>query len=101
MSGSCGRRGSRQMKPAAFAYYDPTTTEEAVELLSELGDEGKVLAGGQSLVPLLNMRLARPEAIVDINRVKDLAYIHEAPDGLMVGALTRQRAIERSRVVKK
>ncbi len=89
------------MKPAAFAYYEPTTTEEAVEMLGELGDEGKVLAGGQSLVPMMNMRLAKPEAIVDVNRIKELAYINDEPGGLLIGALTRQRAVERSRVVKK
>ncbi len=89
------------MKPAAFAYYDPTTTTEAIELLGELGDEAKVMAGGQSLVPMMNMRLAKPEAIVDINRVKELAYIKEADDGLMIGTLTRQRAVERAAVVKK
>lgn len=89
------------MKPAAFAYFDPTTTAEAVELLGALGDEAKVLAGGQSLVPMMNMRLAKPEAIVDINRVKELAYIKEADDGLLIGALTRQRAVERSSIVKK
>src|SRR5579859_253277 len=89
------------MKPAAFAYYDPTTTAEAIELLGELGDEGKLMAGGQSLVPMMNMRLAKPDAIVDINRVKELAYIKEADDGLMIGALTRQRAVERAAVVKK
>ena len=89
------------MKPAAFAYYDPTTKEEVLELLGELGLGAKVMAGGQSLVPMMNMRLAKPEAIIDINRVKELAYIREAEDGLMIGALTRQRAVQRSRVVKK
>ncbi|HEY7350459.1 MAG TPA: xanthine dehydrogenase family protein subunit M [Ktedonobacterales bacterium] len=89
------------MKPAAFAYYEPTTKAEALELLGELRWGAKVLAGGQSLVPMMNMRLAKPEAIIDINRVKELAYIKEAEAGLMIGALTRQRAIERSRVVKK
>ena len=89
------------MKPAAFAYYDPTSTAEALETLAALGDEAKVLAGGQSLVPMMNMRLAKPGAIIDINRIKELAYINDMPDGLMIGTLTRQRAVERSRVVKK
>lgn len=89
------------MKPAAFAYYDPTTKAEVLELLGELGLGAKVMAGGQSLVPMMNMRLAKPEAIIDINRVKELAYIKEAEDGLMIGALTRQRAVQRSSVVKK
>jgi CO/xanthine dehydrogenase FAD-binding subunit len=89
------------VKPAAFAYYDPTTKAEVLELLGALGLGAKVMAGGQSLVPMMNMRLAKPEAIIDINRVKELAYIREADDGLMIGALTRQRAVQRSRVVKK
>src|SRR5690348_8707158 len=91
----------RIVKPAAFAYFDPSTAEEAVETLGELGDTGKVLAGGQSLVPMMNMRLAKPEALVDINKIKELAYIHEEEDGFIIGALTRQRAVERSRVVKR
>ncbi|HEY7355009.1 MAG TPA: xanthine dehydrogenase family protein subunit M, partial [Ktedonobacterales bacterium] len=81
--------------------YDPTTRAETLELLGEMGWGAKILAGGQSLVPMMNMRLAKPEAIIDINRVKELAYITEAEDGLMIGTLTRQRAVERSRVVKK
>jgi carbon-monoxide dehydrogenase medium subunit len=89
------------VKPAAFAYYDPATKDEALATLAELGEDGKVLAGGQSLIPMMNMRLAKPEAIVDINRIKELAYINEEPDGLLVGALTRQRAVERSRIVKR
>ncbi len=89
------------MKPAAFAYYDPSTRAEALDLLGAMGGEAKVLAGGQSLVPMMNMRLAKPAAIIDINRVKELAYIKETEDGLLIGALTRQHAVERSRVVKK
>jgi aerobic carbon-monoxide dehydrogenase medium subunit len=89
------------VKPAAFAYYDPTTKAEVLELLREMGLGAKIMAGGQSLVPMMNMRLAKPEAIIDINRVKELAYIKEAEDGLMIGALTRQRAVQRSSVVKK
>jgi carbon-monoxide dehydrogenase medium subunit len=89
------------VKPAAFAYFDPTTAEEAVDILGALGDTGKVLAGGQSLVPMMNMRLAKPEALVDINKVKELAYIHEEDNAFVIGALTRQRAVERSRAVKR
>jgi carbon-monoxide dehydrogenase medium subunit len=95
------RRAKETVKPAACAYFDPLTVEEAVELLGELGDTGKVLAGGQSLVPMMNMRLAKPEALVDINRVKELAYIHEEDGAFVIGALTRQRAVERSRPVKR
>ncbi|HLW00562.1 MAG TPA: xanthine dehydrogenase family protein subunit M [Ktedonobacterales bacterium] len=88
------------MKPAAFTYYDPTTTAEALALLGELSEDAKVMAGGQSLMPMMNMRLARPAAIIDINRVSELAYLNETQDGLSIGALTRQRAVERSVAVK-
>jgi CO/xanthine dehydrogenase FAD-binding subunit len=77
------------MKPAPFAYERPGTLEEAVSLLREHGDEAKVLAGGQSLVPLLNLRLARPQVIVDINRVAGL----DRQEGARVGATVRQRAL--------
>jgi CO/xanthine dehydrogenase FAD-binding subunit len=87
------------VKPAAFEYFAPATAEEAADLLAEHGEQAKVLAGGQSLVPLMNMRLARPAVIVDINRIRELDYIR--PDGgvLRIGALTRQRTAERSPVV--
>ncbi len=88
------------MKPAPFAYYDPTKKEEALALLGEMGEDAKVMAGGQSLMPMLNMRLARPAAIIDVNRVSELAYLNETQDGLLIGALTRQRAVERSEVVR-
>ena len=65
------------MKPPPFEYHAPTTLDDALALLAELGDEAKVLAGGQSLVPLLNFRLARPAHLVDLNRIPDLAYIRE------------------------
>jgi CO/xanthine dehydrogenase FAD-binding subunit len=87
------------MKPAPFVYYDPTTVDEAVSLLAEHGSEAKVLAGGQSLMPLLNMRLARPAVVVDVNRVGGLDYIRQENGGLAIGALTRQRSVERSDVV--
>jgi carbon-monoxide dehydrogenase medium subunit len=83
------------IKPASFDYFDPHTLPEAVALLSEYGDDAKILAGGQSLVPLLNMRLARPKVLVDLNRAADLAYVRLDHDGLAVGAMTRQRTIER------
>ncbi len=88
------------MKPAAFDYYAPDTLEEALAVLAERGDEAKILAGGQSLVPLLNMRLAKPEALVDINRLAELDYIREEDDWLAVGAITRQRALERYPLVR-
>ena len=88
------------MKPAQFEYHDPTTTEEALALLKQYGGEAKVLAGGQSLVPLMNFRLSRPAALIDLNRIPALAYIKEADGQLRFGAMTRQRVIERSDLVR-
>lgn len=87
------------MKPAAFEYAAPRTVAEAVGLLDKHADQAKVLAGGQSLVPLMNMRLARPGVLVDINRLRVLEYIVATPSALRIGALTRQRAVETSRLV--
>jgi carbon-monoxide dehydrogenase medium subunit len=87
------------MKPAAFDYYAPDTVEEAVSLLAAHGDRAKVLAGGQSLVPLMNMRLARPAVVVDINRIRSLDYLRPGDGALRVGALCRQRSAERSALV--
>lgn len=87
------------MKPAAFAYHDPTTIEETLELLGRFGGEAKLLAGGQSLVPAMNFRLARPARLIDLNHVDHLSYIEADDDWLRLGALTRQRAVERSATV--
>ena len=73
------------MKPASFEYFDPRTVEEAVSLLREHGEEAKILAGGQSLMPLLNMRMARPEALIDLSRVAGLEYIRESDGVLAIG----------------
>lgn len=88
------------MKPASVEYVAPTSIEEALTELSRHGEDGKILAGGQSLVPLLNFRLARPRMLIDINRVQELSYIRRHAGALHVGALTRQAALERSRVVR-
>ncbi len=87
------------MKPAPFEYDDPRTIDDALDLLAEHGDECKVIAGGQSLVPLMNFRLARPRRLIDINRIDSLAHITPAPGGLVIGALTRHADVERSRAV--
>lgn len=89
------------MKPAPFEYHAPTTIEEALAHLSEYGGEAKLLAGGQSLMPLLNFRLSRPAALVDINRIGALSYIKEEDGTLRLGAMTRQRAIERSELLRR
>jgi carbon-monoxide dehydrogenase medium subunit len=88
------------MKPPRFEYFAPRTLDDALGLLASQGDGAKVLAGGQSLIPLLNFRLAHPEALVDINRIAGLAYIRADDGGLAIGALTRQHALERSEVAR-
>jgi len=89
------------MKPAPFEYFAPLELQEALDLLERYGDEAKILAGGQSLMPLMNLRLARPGLIIDINRLSSLDTITATPEGgLTIGALTRQRALERSKIVQ-
>lgn len=83
------------MKPAPFAYHRPDSVDEALQVLAELGADGKVLAGGQSLVPLLNMRLAAPTALVDINRLDQLAFVRVEGSGVRVGATARHADVER------
>lgn len=82
------------MKPPAFTYHRPDTLAEALRLLGELGDRAKVIAGGQSLVPIMNMRLAAPEHLVDINRISQLAYVTTTAAEVRVGALARHRDLE-------
>lgn len=87
------------MKPAKFEYIAPTTLDAAVEALAAANGEGKVLAGGQSLLPLLNFRMARPTVLVDLNRIKDLSFIELRGDSVAIGALTRHREIEHSPLI--
>jgi CO/xanthine dehydrogenase FAD-binding subunit len=87
------------MKPPKFEYHAPRTVDEALALLGRYGGDAKVLAGGQSLMPLLNFRLARPAALVDLNRIPSLAFIEESGGRVRLGAMTRQRTIEFSPVV--
>src|SRR5438034_9093321 len=87
------------MKPAPFDYFSPGTVDEALALLAEHGDEAKPLAGGQSLIPAMNFRLARPAVLVDLNGISALAYVRAESGGVAVGAMTRQRTVERSEVV--
>ncbi len=88
------------MKPPRFHYCSPRILDEALVLLDQYGEEIKVLAGGQSFVPLLNMRLAAPSYIVDINHISELHYFETEPDYLAIGAIARQRQIERSLLVQ-
>ena len=89
------------MKPAAFDYYAPTSVEEALDRLAELGYSGKVLAGGQSLIPAMNFRMARPAALVDLNNIAELDYIKSTKEGgLAIGTMTRDSVVEHSKVVQ-
>jgi carbon-monoxide dehydrogenase medium subunit len=87
------------MKPAAFEYRRPETLEAALALLADSGPQAKILAGGQSLVPMMNFRVARPDRLIDINRVAGLDGIHVDGDSLVIGAMARHRAVKESEVV--
>jgi CO/xanthine dehydrogenase FAD-binding subunit len=84
------------MKPAAFEYYDPATIAEATALLAQFGERARPLAGGQSLVPLMNFRLLKPSHLIDLNGVRELDYLRIENGELRIGAIARQRRLERS-----
>lgn len=88
------------MKPAAFGYFRPSSLEEALQQLTAGGENAKVIAGGQSLGPMLNMRLARPSDLIDLNDLTELAYIRDVGDTLEIGALTRHDQIAESKLVR-
>ena len=89
------------MKPAPFEYYAPANVAEALQTLTDLGYSGKVLAGGQSLIPAMNFRMAQPQALVDINNLKELDFIRLDQDGsLRIGAITRDNVVEKHPLVK-
>ena len=88
------------MKPAPFEYFAPETAEEALALLAEYGMDARPLAGGQSLVPLINMRMAQPAVLVDLNHCRELAYLREEEKMLVSGPMTRQRELEISNTVR-
>jgi carbon-monoxide dehydrogenase medium subunit len=83
------------MKPASFEYIAPSTLAEVLDALSEHGDQAKLLAGGQSLIPTMNFRMAQPAILIDVNSVKELAYIRSENGEMAIGAMTRQRQLER------
>ena len=87
------------MIPAAFEYHAPQSLEEALSLLEEYGDDAKILSGGHSLIPMMKLRLAQPEHIVDINALKDLEYIREEDGMIKIGGLTREVALEESNLI--
>ena len=82
------------MKPVSFRYFAPRTVDDALDLLATHGEEGKILAGGQSLVPAMNFRLARPASLIDINRIDALDYVREEAGELCIGALARHASFE-------
>jgi len=82
------------VKPAKFEYHTPASVDEALAILGHYDGEARVLAGGQSLVPLMNFRLATPRAIVDLNRIAELAYVGEDGEIVRIGSMTRQRRLE-------
>ena len=88
------------MIPAAFSYHAPTSIADATALLTRYGDDAKVLSGGQSLIPLMKLRLATPQHVIDINRIPNLAYIREAGGALAIGALARESDLEESEIVR-
>jgi carbon-monoxide dehydrogenase medium subunit len=88
------------MKPAVFHHVAPTTIDEVLSLLSEHAPDARILAGGQSLVPLMNFRLSCPSILIDLNHVQDLAYTRDDGEALAIGAMTRERTIENSDLVR-
>ena len=87
------------MKPAKFDYHAPTTLDQAIVLLQKYNGEARLLAGGQSLLPMMNFRLVTPAALVDLNRIPDLAYIRFDSGMVRIGAMTRHRTVEFSPVI--
>ena len=88
------------MIPGEFDYHSPTSLAEAVALLERLGDDAKILAGGQSLIPAMRFRLATPENLIDLNGLPDLAYLREQDGHLAIGAMTRESALEESDLIR-
>jgi CO/xanthine dehydrogenase FAD-binding subunit len=89
------------MKPVAFDYLAAQTLDEALSALARAGGDGKILAGGQSLVPMLNFRLVRPSILIDINRIRDLDYVDAAGGVVRIGALTRHHSLETSSLIRR
>jgi aerobic carbon-monoxide dehydrogenase medium subunit len=88
------------MIPAAFSYHAPASISDATALLAQYGDNAKILSGGQSLIPLMKLRLASPEHLIDINRIPGLDYVREAGGVLSIGALARESDLEESELVR-
>ena len=82
------------MKPAPFEYHAPNSLEQALDLMSHHAGEGKILAGGQSLVPAMNFRMVQPNALIDLNGLGELSFIREEGEAIRIGAMTRERHLE-------
>ncbi|HEV8657596.1 MAG TPA: xanthine dehydrogenase family protein subunit M [Thermoanaerobaculia bacterium] len=89
------------MIPASFEYASPKTLSEAISLLEKHGEDAKILAGGQSLIPLMKLRLASPKFLIDVNGIKELSYIKESDGYLTIGALTRESDLDSSDLIRK
>jgi carbon-monoxide dehydrogenase medium subunit len=89
------------MIPASFEYLSPKTLSEAISLLQKHGSDAKILAGGQSLIPLMKLRLASPSHLIDLNRISELSYIKESDGFLTIGALTRESDLDSSELIRK
>jgi carbon-monoxide dehydrogenase medium subunit len=88
------------MYPSSFEYFAPGTVEEALELLSRYGDDAKILAGGQSLLPMMKLRIASPRFLIDVNRISALTGIREAGDRLVIGAMCRHAEVAASPIIR-
>lgn len=88
------------MIPPAFEYLRPTTISQAIAFLQQYGDDAKILSGGQSLIPMMKLRLARPAYLIDINRISGLSYIKEEDGHLKIGGLTREAEVESSSLIR-
>ena len=89
------------MIPASFDYSSPKTLSEAISLLKQYGSDAKILAGGQSLIPLMKLRLAAPKHLIDLNGITDLSYIRESDGRLAIGAMTRESELDSSELIRK
>ena len=89
------------MIPASFEYSSPKTLSEALALLKQHGPDAKILAGGQSLIPLMKLRMSQPKHLIDLNGIRDLSYIRESDGHLAIGALTRESDLEASDLIRK
>jgi len=87
------------MKPPKFQYLRPTTIEEALYFLEKYGEDAKIISGGQSLIPVLNMRLSQPDYLIDVSRIKELNYIKSEGSVITIGALTKHYQVEESNLV--